>query len=331
VVKVNTIEIKKLTKEFGDMKAVDSADLEIRKGELFGLLGPNGAGKTTLISMLSTILNPTTGSASVCGFDINNEKGSVRKCIGIVFQDPSLDFELTGRENMDFHGRLYRMGKSLRSERIEEVLRLVELEDKADTIVKEYSGGMKRRLEIARGLMHRPMVLFLDEPTIGLDPQTRRNIWDYIKILNKKEDITIILTTHYMEEADYLCDRVAIIDHGKIIALGTTEELKNIIGGDVISLESDNNKKLGRILKGHKCVEKESIVDGRIDLCIRNGDKMIPKILTLAQKNKITIHSVNLKKPSLEDVFIYYTGRTIRDEKSDSKDFMRQRMKMRGH
>jgi len=327
---MNAIKIKNITKIFGTLKAVDSVSLEIKKGELFGLLGPNGAGKTTLISMLSTILKPTLGSVDVWNFDITREKDNVRRSIGIVFQDPSLDFELTGRENLDFHGRLYHMNKELREKRIETVLKLVELENKADVIVKNYSGGMKRRLEIARGLMHHPKILFLDEPTLGLDPQTRRKIWEHIKFLNKTENITIILTTHYMEEADYLCDRIAIIDYGRIMALDTPKNLKDVIGGDIISLEVNNAKKMKEILSNYEWIKEQNVLNGKLNLSVNNGDKIIPKIIGIAQKHKITINSVSLKKPTLEDVFIHYTGRTIREERADSKEFMRQRIRLGG-
>jgi ABC-2 type transport system ATP-binding protein len=260
------IETDNLTKDFNGLRAVDSVSLKVKQGELFGLLGPNGAGKTTFISMLATILKPTSGSARLCEHDVVKNQDDVRNCIGIVFQDPSLDDELYGIENLDLHGRLYHMNKELRKERINEVLTLVGLTEKAKIQVKKYSGGMKRRLEIARGLMHRPKVLFLDEPTLGLDPQTRRNIWDFIEKL-KKAGTTIILTTHYMEEADYLCDRVAIVDHGKIVALDTPKNLKK-----------------------------------------------------------------KLKAKTLEDVFLHYTGRSIRDEEASSGDRMRQRMRARiGH
>ncbi len=259
---MNSIITKNLTKRFNSLKAVDSVSLEIEEGELFGLLGPNGAGKTTFISMLATMRRPSSGSAQLCGYDVVKSQDDVRKCIGIVFQDPSLDDELYGTENLDMHARLYHMKSGERKKRTKEVLRLMGLTSKARMQVKTYSGGMKRRLEIARGLMHKPRVLFLDEPTLGLDPQTRRNIWNFIKKL-KKEGVTIILTTHYMEEADYLCDRVAIIDHGKIIALDTPKRLKK--------------KKRAR---------------------------------------------------TLEDVFLKYTGMSIREESASSIERNRTRMKM---
>ena len=218
------IETKNLTKEFNGLKAVNNVSFGVEEGEIFGLLGPNGAGKTTTIKMLATLLNPTKGEAKVCGFDILKQRDEVRNSIGIVFQEPALDNRLTGYENLDFHARLYGLDSETRKKRIKEVLNLVELEDKANVIVRNYSGGMQRRLEIARGLMHYPKVLFLDEPTLGLDPQTRHRIWDYILQLNQKEKITIILTTHYMEEADILCQRVGIIDFGKIVALDTSQK-----------------------------------------------------------------------------------------------------------
>ena len=231
------IFIQGLTKKFGELTAVDNVDLSIKKGELFGLLGANGAGKSTIIKMLTTMLTPTAGIARVWGHDVAKERNEVRSSIGVVFQDPAVDSMLTGRENLDFHGRMYGMDRALRKERIEEVLDLVDLSEKADVKMQDYSGGMQRRLEIARGLMHCPHVLFLDEPTLGLDPQTRRHIWQYIRNMNKKKSVTVILTTHYMEEADYLCDRVAIIDNGKIVALDTPENLKGMIGSDTISLD----------------------------------------------------------------------------------------------
>ena len=320
---MNAIEIKNLTKKFNELTAVDNISLEIKEGEIFGLLGPNGAGKTTILSMLSTILTPTEGSAIVNEYDIVKQKDSVRKSIGIVFQDPSLDIELTGRENMDFHGRLYGMNNSTRKEKINNVLKLIELEDSADKIVKVYSGGMKRRLEIGRGLIHEPKILFLDEPTIGLDPQTRRKLWEYIKNLNKEQKITIILTTHYMDEADFLCDRIAIIDHGKIIALNTADKLKEILGGDVITLETSEAVRLKEILEKTDYVKEVKIFDSKLNITVENGGTSIPKIIQLAQENNINVNSVVLKRPSLEDVFIHFTGRSIRVEEGDAKDMLK--------
>ncbi len=323
----NAIEIKGLTKKFGDFTAVGGISFDVKEGEIFGLLGPNGAGKTTTIKMLTTLLPPTKGDAKVAGFDILNDQNNVRRNIGIIFQDPSLDDELTGRENLEFHAILYKIGKKERQKKIDEVLKLVELEDKADTLIKNYSGGMKRRLEIGRGLIHEPKILFLDEPTVGLDPQTRRHIWEYIKRLNEISGTTLVLTTHYIEEADYLCKRVAFVDHGKIIALDTPHMLKNKLGGDVISLQAkgENQDRFAKMLKGFKWVKTVSERAETMDLTVEDGEKRIPEIVMLAEKHKISIVSVSLHKPSLEDVFIHYTGKTIRDEAGSTLDSMRAR------
>lgn len=328
-----SIETSGLTKVFGDLTAVDSLDLQVKRGELFGLLGPNGAGKTTTISMLSTILQPTSGSGRVCAFDIKKQQDDVRRCIGIVFQDPSLDDELTARENLDFHGRLYDMPADLRKKRIKEVLELVGLYDRKDTIVKKYSGGMKRRLEIARGLMHHPRVLFLDEPTLGLDPQTRRTIWDYVKDLNTREGLTIILTTHYMDEADYLCDRVAIIDSGKIVTLDTPKQLKENLGGDVLKVQiRGDREKFKACLKKIPAVKSIMAENEELTLRVKEGEKLIPKLVEAARKCGSEVEGVSLHKPTLEDVFLHYTGKAIREEEGSSKDRMRlmRRMRTRG-
>ncbi len=325
---MKAIETKGLTKNFGDLTAVDGVDLGVEQGEIFGLLGPNGAGKTTTIRMLSTMLKKTSGQASVCGFDIDKSPDDVRECIGIVFQEPAVDIELTGKENLDFHARMY--GMKDREKRIQEVLDLVELKDKAQVFVKNYSGGMKRRLEIARGLMHFPRVLFLDEPTLGLDAQTRRRIWDHIKRVNKKMGITIILTTHYMDEADYLCDRVAIMDHGKILALDTPKRLKDAIGSDIISVKVSRCRIFADAMRKYKWVEKTRIVDEHVNISLKKGETRIPDIIKISEKLKIKVKSVELHKPTLEDVFIHFTGRMIREEAGDSKYIMRIRGRMRG-
>jgi len=317
------IEVEKLTKEFNGFVAVDHISFSIKSGEVFGLLGPNGAGKTTTMSMLSTMLKPTSGKASVNGFDILKKEDDVRKSIGIVFQDQSLDEELTAYENMDFHGRLYRIPKELRENRIKELLKLVELEEKKDNLVKTYSGGMRRRLEIARGLLHEPRVLFLDEPTLGLDPQTRNHLWNYIDKLNKEKGITIILTTHYMEEADKLCDRIAIIDKGKIIALDTSERLKESIGGDVIEIISSEREKLHSTIKTFSWVKHVDVHNGSVTINLQNAEKHVVEIVNLASENGIEIESISIHKPTLEDVFLYYTGRTMREEEASTKDRMR--------
>ena len=325
----NAIVVENLTKKFGDFTAVDGISFSVQKGELFGLLGPNGAGKTTTINMLSTLLKLTSGKAEVAGFDVASSKGDVRQSIGVVFQDPALDSNLTGKENLEFHGIMYGVPKKLREERINEVLKLVELEDKANVLVEKYSGGMKRRLEIARGLIHKPKVLFLDEPTIGLDAQTRRHIWDYIKKLKSEGDVAIILTTHYMEEADYLCDRVAIIDHGKIVVMDTPEKLKHSLGGDVVCAQSQESEKLVRLLEKTKWVMSVKKFDGSVCITMEHGEKRIPEIIVSAEKAGIKITSVNLHEPSLEDVFIHYTGKTIREEEGSGNDALRMRMRAR--
>jgi len=321
------IETNKLTRRFNGFTAVDSVNLQIEEGELFGLLGPNGAGKTTTLSMLSTILKPTSGTAKVNGFDVNTQQDEVRNSIGIVFQDPSLDDELTAYENLDFHGMIYGMPADRRKERIKEVLELVNLSEKSNMQVKKFSGGMKRRLEIARGLIHHPKVLFLDEPTLGLDPQTRRNIWDHIKEMNKSENVTIVLTTHYMEEADSLCDKVAVIDFGKIIALDSPEKLKHSLGGDIISLEADSS--LLSHLKKIKEIKKIKNMNGSMSISAEDAEHVIPTIFNIAQKHKLEIHSISLHHPTLEDVFIQLTGKSIREDKADTFGMLRTRIRSR--
>ncbi|MGZ4902801.1 MAG: ATP-binding cassette domain-containing protein [Halobacteriota archaeon] len=311
------IETKDLIKRFEDVEAVKGINLEIEEGELFGLLGPNGAGKTTTISMLCTIQKPSSGSASIYGHDVAKEPDTVRRLIGIVFQDPSLDDNLTGQENLDFHARLYKVPRSEIAQRINDVLDLVELSDKADVIVKKYSGGMKRRLEIARGLLHHPRVLFLDEPTLGLDPQTRRHIWDYIEKLNREKRITMILTTHYMDEADKLCDRIAIIDHGKIVALDTPENLKRDVGGDVVILTvPSGTERLKVELERLPFVKSAQSVDSTLRLSVENGETAIPIFMDVARQEGISVPSIALHEPTLEDIFIKYTGREIRTQEA---------------
>ena len=328
---MDIIKVNKLSKTFGSLKAVNQISFNVREGEIFGLLGPNGAGKTTTIKMLTTLIKSTSGTALLNGSSINKDQNSIRKSIGIIFQDPSLDDELTGRENLEFHAILYNIKKQHMKEKIAEILKLVELEDKADTLVKNYSGGMKRRLEIGRGLVHEPKILFLDEPTVGLDPQTRRHIWEYIKKLNELKRVTVILTTHYIEEADYLCDRVAFVDHGKIVALDTPKALKAKMGGDIISLGVNmNGSLLESKFKHIKGVKKIVIHDNYVDITIENGEQRIPEVVSIAESNKIIINSVNLHKPSLEDVFIYYTGNKIREEEGSWKNNIRAVMAKRG-
>jgi ABC-2 type transport system ATP-binding protein len=301
------IAIHDLTKMFGTLAAVDHLSLDIEEGEVFGLLGPNGAGKTTTLLMLTTLVPPSSGTATVNGFDIVAEPDRVRKSIGIVFQDPSSDETLTGYENLELHGLLYDMPADLREQRIKEVLALVGLEDRKDDMVKKYSGGMRRRLELARGLMHQPKVLFLDEPTLGLDPQTREHIWAYIQRLAKEKNITIILTTHYMDEADRLCDRLAIVDQGKIAVLGTPSDLKRELGGDIIHLRAPGcDIEAIRLLPFVTEVHAEG--DG-ISITVQDAGRHLQELLNRAG----TVDAVEVRPVTLEDVFLHHTGRAIRE------------------
>ncbi len=324
------LQIQNLTRRFGDLVAVDNISFEIKKGEIFGLLGPNGAGKTTTLSMLSTMLAPTSGSALVNGIDTEKDPDGVRKSIGIVFQDQSLDEELTAYENMDFHGRLYRIPAEVRNQRITGLLTLVELNDRRDDIVKTFSGGMRRRLEIARGLLHHPAVLFLDEPTLGLDPQTRNHLWQYIATLAKEKGITIILTTHYMEEADRLCNRVAIIDHGRIIANDTPKNLKDGLGGDLITIGSPDPAAVAAALSEPWVTRVETHAD-TVVVSLKNADQQVSRIVTLLNERHIPILSITIHKPTLEDVFLSFTGRSIRDEEAGTREIMRMQQRMMRH
>jgi ABC-2 type transport system ATP-binding protein len=308
----NVIETNDLTKSFNSLTAVDKLNIGVESGEIFGLLGPNGAGKTTTISMLCTILKPTSGTAKVNGFDIVKEAMQVRKSIGIVFQDPSIDDRLTGRENLFMHANLYGVPAGEQRNRIDNVLKLVELEDRADDLMRTYSGGMRRRLELARGLIHYPKVLFLDEPTVGLDPQTRDHVWKYIRELKEAHDITVVLTTHYMDEADRLSDRIAIMDYGKIIALDTLPKLKETLEGDVVIIKANNLDAVASLVTEKMGLTHTHKVNGTVEVTVKNGKTMLPRIVDTATQNKIFIESISLREPNLEDVFLHYTGRTIR-------------------
>ena len=320
---MDAIKIMDLTRKFGSMTAVDRINFSIRKGEIFGLLGPNGAGKTTTLMMLSTLLKPTSGSATVNGFDVMSQPSKVRESIGMVFQDPSSDDTLTGYENLKLHALMYDLPLKSIDKKIDMVLTLVDLKDRKKDIVKKYSGGMRRRLEIARGLLHEPHILFLDEPTLGLDPQTRDHIWDYIEDLAKRMGMTIILTTHYMEEADKLCDRVAIIDHGKIVALDTPRNLKRKVGGDIVILKGkdicvEDLKKLPFVNK----IERH---DHMLKLWVEDQGKNIQELLRVACR----VDYVEAHTPDLNDVFLHYTGRQIREEEGGNMDFLRNMTKAR--
>ncbi len=323
-----SIKTVDLVRCFGEIRAVDGVCLDVKPGEVFGLLGPNGAGKSTTLSMLCTILKPTSGSAVVNGFDVVSHPHDVRGSVGIVFQDSSIDNRLTGRENMGMHAELYGVEKSLAKKRIEELLALVELLERADEPVKNYSGGMRRRLEIARGLIHHPKVLFLDEPTLGLDPQTRAKIWDYIKKLSREEDITIILTTHYMEEAQILCDRVGIIDYGRIVALGPPDDLIKSVGEDIVSLKLSDNSN-AKVFENLDFVKRVDVGES-VRLFLENGAQSIPAICEYAAKQGVKIVSLDLRTPTLNDVFLHHVGRELRPEHADGKQGTRHFMKRRG-
>ncbi|GAB4484167.1 MAG: daunorubicin resistance protein DrrA family ABC transporter ATP-binding protein [Thermodesulfovibrionales bacterium] len=303
------IRVQNLSKSFGPVRAVDDISFSVEEGTIFGFLGPNGAGKTTTINILCTLLAPTTGTALLDGHDCYRESSSVRQSIGIVFQDSSLDKDLTARENLVFHAYLYRVPKPERRRRVEEALAFAGLSDRADDLVKRFSGGMKRRLEVARGLIHRPRVLFLDEPTIGLDPQSRANLWEFITRLPKEHGVTIFMTTHYMDEAE-VCDRIAIIDRGRIVAKGTPAELKRTIGGDVIRLKTSGNAAAAAELRGVFDAEITE-QDGEIFISALRGDLCIPEIIRALGDRVI---SVRMQRPTLNDVFLKLTGKEIRPE-----------------
>lgn len=301
------IKIEGLRKVYdGRVRAVDGVSLEIGEGEVFGLLGPNGAGKTTLLHMLATLIKPTSGAAWVNGHHIVEEADKVRQSIGIVFQDPSSDDLLTGYENMKLHALMFGVPREELEKRINKLLRLVEMEDRAHDLVRHYSGGMRRRLELARGLLHSPKVLFLDEPTLGLDPGSREHVWGYIQELVREKDLSIIITTHYMEEAERLCDRVAIIDQGRIMALDTPRKLKERVGGEVLKLKI-RSPRLEGLKKGY--VKKIETKGDYLYLTVEDAGKHLQEILTEVGD----VDSVELRTPTLNDVFLHYTGREIRE------------------
>jgi ABC-2 type transport system ATP-binding protein len=309
----NIIEVKNLDYSYGGFKAVDNVSFFIRSGEIFSLLGPNGAGKSTVINILTTLLPVQKGAVIIAGYDLAKEPQNVRRSIGIVFQDETLDRDLTVWETLELHGRIYSMPKEKRKQRIEEIIRLVELEDKRDVRTRYLSGGMKRRLEIGRGLMTRPKVLFLDEPTIGLDTQTRRRLWDYIRMVNDS-GTTIFLTTHYMDEADLVSNWIDIMDHGKIIASGNPTKLKDALGNDMIYIDTSDNVAAEKLLKGKKAVKNvKTTMQGLVVTINTDGTHCLPIMMNLIKENGIEIISVNLKKPTLDDVFVHYTGRDIRN------------------
>jgi ABC-2 type transport system ATP-binding protein len=318
------VEVDGLVKRFGGFTAVDEVSFAVQPGELFGFLGPNGAGKTTTISILCTLLRPSGGSARVAGHDVAREPAAVRSSIGLVFQEITLDDYLTGSENLKFHAVLYGCHPAQVRERAAPLLEMVGLTDRADQQVRFYSGGMKRRLEIARGLLHAPRVLFLDEPTIGLDPQTRVHIWDYVDTLRQREATTMFLTTHYMDEAER-CDRIAIIDQGRIVAIDTPDALKASIGDDIVTVVTADDDAAQEQIARSLGVSGEKTDDG-LRLRVPKGDEFVPSLF----EHGLDVRSVSVRRPSLDDVFLEYTGRDIRDAEAGANDQWKQSGMTRG-
>ncbi len=329
---MKVIRSESLTKVFpGNVRAVDGVDFDVNAGEIFGFVGPNGAGKTTTIKMLNTLIAPTSGTAQVAGFDICRSPAEVRKRIGYVGQDVGVDEHATGRENLTLYGHLYRLDNRTIKHRIRELFELVDLFGYEDKMVSTYSGGMRKRLDIAMGLIHRPDVIFLDEPTVGLDPQTRIHIWDYIRDLAKAVGVTIFLTTHYMDEADRLADRIAIIDLGKIMTIGTPNELKQSIHGDVVTLSpcevSDDEcrefiRRTELVLSDQPFVSGTQSTDAQLAVYVDNGESAIPNIMRLLSSEGIEVRSISVSRPTLDDVFLKYTGRTIRDQEGKATTYV---------
>ena len=323
-----TITVEKLSRSFGEIQAVKGIDLQVDRGETFGFLGPNGAGKSTTIKMLCTLLHPSSGRAWINGYDIEREASQVRRSIGIVFQDPTLDEYLTAEQNLYYHCMIYHTPLKTRAARIQEVLELVGLEERRKDSVKTFSGGMKRRLEVARGLLHAPQTLFLDEPTVGLDPQTRRSVWEHVLRLRESTGLTIFMTTHYMEEAEY-CDRIAIIDHGQIVALDTPVALKRLIGQDQVCLTTPAPEQAAAMLEhylGHP-VRRD---DDAIYVEGENGQSLAASLIRQLTLADIEVRGVNVIAPTLEDVFVHLTGRAIRDETASAKERLGSRLRSRG-
>jgi ABC-2 type transport system ATP-binding protein len=308
-----------LTKNYGEIQAVRGIDFEVAAGETFGFLGPNGAGKSTTIKILCTLAKPTSGSAAVAGHDVTAERDAVRRSIGLVFQDTTLDTYLSGAQNLRFHAELYGVPAAAVAPRMRQVLDMVGLWDRRDSLVMTYSGGMQRRLEIARGLLHAPRVLFLDEPTVGLDPQTRASIWEYINELKSREDITIFLTTHYMDEAEN-CDRIGIIDHGTIVAIDTPEALKASVGKDRVQIHTaDDPAAIAELARDFGV--QAGMHEGAVTFSVAGGEEFVPRLFGGLS---VPIRAVSVSRPSLDDVFMSYTGKTIRDAEASGTDAMRQ-------
>jgi ABC-2 type transport system ATP-binding protein len=326
------VETDKLSKTYrGGLKAVDEISIKIENGKIFGFLGPNGAGKSTTMMILTTLLKPSSGKAFVAGFDVTTQAKNVRENIGYVQQDSTVDEYLTGRENLELQARLNHLPKNTMDNRIDEILGIVELDDRQDDSVVTYSGGMRKRLDIAGGLLHRPKVLFLDEPTLGLDIQTRYKIWEYIKKIHKEFGISIFLTTHYMEEADKLCDTISIIDQGKIKITGSPTELKNSLGNEIVTFEIDSQMNFASLiseLKKISIVKDVSVDQSKITVFTTNGDQLIPKIFQFTNSVGMKIETISLKKPTLDDAFLSHTGHELREENT-KYDRKKEREKMR--
>jgi len=319
------VSVRGLVKRYGDVDAVQGIDFDVDTGEIFGFLGPNGAGKSTTINILCTLTKPTAGSATVAGHDVAAERDDVRRNIGLVFQDTTLDGYLTAEQNLRLHAELYGVPRGVVGPRMREVLEMVALWDRRDSLVNTFSGGMKRRLEIARGLLHSPRVLFLDEPTVGLDPQTRSSIWRYIRELKEREDITIFLTTHYMDEAEY-CDRIAIIDAGRLVALDTPEALKARVGKDRVQIRTADDAAASSALAERFGIDA-AMHDGALTFAVAAGEQFVPRLFA---ELGVPIKSISLSRPSLDDVFMSFTGSTIRDAEATATDQMRTILGMRG-
>jgi ABC-2 type transport system ATP-binding protein len=305
-----------LVKHYGDVEAVRGIDLDIPQQMIYALLGPNGAGKTTMLNMLTTLTRPTAGQAAVAGYDVVQQAAQVRQRIGVTFQDIVLDRDLTGREVLDVHGRLYRLGKAERAQRIDRLVELVQLGDAIDRKAKTYSGGMKRRLELARGLLTDPQILFLDEPTQGLDPQNRAGIWDYIRSLNRERGLTVLLTTHYMEEAEYLAQTVGIIDQGRKVAEGTTDSLVAALGSELIRVQgSGDEQHMLHSMRGLPFVQRVECDEqsGQIQVYVDSSTRRLAEIVSIASSNGFQVHDISVTRPGLGDVFLHHTGRALRD------------------
>jgi ABC-2 type transport system ATP-binding protein len=318
-----------LTKVFGKLVAVDHINFEVREGEIFGFLGPNGAGKSTTIKMLTTVLKPTEGTAIVNGYDIIKDPAKVRSSIGVVPQEFTADEDLTGWENIMMMAGLYGIRKDVARERAKELLDMVELTQAMNRKVETYSGGVRRRLEIAMSLINRPKILFLDEPTLGLDAQTRSAIWNYIMKLKREYGMTIFVTTHYLEEADLYADRIAIIDHGKILAIGSPKELKESIGGDVVMLTTTSDEEAMKLLQNIDGVLDVKKVDGMLRIKVKHGEEMAPQILERLIKNGVKVSRMSITEPTMDEVYMEYTGRKMRDEESDSREAFAMRRTLR--